>query len=224
MALRGLAAAAVPLCFAVGLGAPASAASASWTESVYHANGNSLGTAPATVSGSTVSFDFSPGTYAALLTTSDRSLTGDLSSSTVNDTVSVTGMDPTAAFVDQNGGGCTPDKQTVRFYFTSQNAGGNGNGFFTRFWWSNPINVQLQNDGTGGVTPTPISAAVSDPSQWSDWDGQQGNSSPTVTAAFENAITKVSGIGLSFGGGCFFANGVSITSGSATFNSQFSES
>jgi hypothetical protein len=224
MALRGLAALAVPVCFAVGVAAPASAASSSWNESMYKANGNSLTTAPATVSGSTVSFNFSPGTYAALLTTSDKSLTGNLSNSTVNDTVSVTGMDTAASFVDQNGGGCLPDNQSVRFFFTSQNAGGNGSGFFSRFWWSNPVHVQLQNDGTGGVAPTMISVPVSDPSQWSNWDGKKGDSSPDVTAAFDSAISKVSAIGLSFGGGCFFENGVSITSGSATFNSQFSES
>jgi hypothetical protein len=191
---------------------------------MYKANGNSLTTAPATVSGSTVSFNFSPGTYAALLTTSDKSLTGDLSSSTVTDTVSVTGMDPTAAFVEQNGGGCTPDNQSVRFFFTSQNAGGNGSGFYARYWWSNPVSVQLTNDGTGGVAPTPISVSMSDPSQWSDWHGQKGDSSSGVTAAFDSAISKVSEIGLSFGGGCFFENGVSITNGTATFNSQFSES
>jgi hypothetical protein len=65
---------------------------------------------------------------------------------------------------------------------------------------------------------------MSDPSQWSDWHGQKGDSSSGVTAAFDSAISKVSEIGLSFGGGCFFENGVSITSGTATFNSQFSES
>ena len=224
MALRGAAALAVPLCVGVGLAMPASAANSAWTEYVYHANGNSLGAQPATVSGNTASFQFAPGTYAALLTTSDRSLTGDLSNSTVADTVSVTGMDPTASFVDQNGGGCTPDNQSVRFYFTSPSAGGGGNGFATKYWWSNPVSVQLLNDGSGGVAPTTISVSMADPSQWSDFNGQHADSSPGVTAAFDSAISKVSSIGLSFGGGCFFENGVSITSGTASFNSQFGES
>jgi hypothetical protein len=224
IALRALSGLAVPLAVVVGLAAPASAANSSWTESVYHGNGHSLGTAPATVAGSTVSFNFSPDTYAALLTSSDKSLTGDLSNTTVSDTVSVTGMNPSASFVDQNGGGCTPDNQNVRFYFASPSAGGNGNGFFTKYWWSNPVHVQLQNDGAGGVAPTTISVSLADPAQWSDWNGQQGDSSPDVTTAFDSAISKVGTIGLSFGGGCFFENGVSVTSGTATFNSQFSES
>ena len=32
---------------------------------------------------------------------------------------------------------------------------------------------------------------MSDPSEWSDWNGQRGDSSPAVLAAFEQAIQKV---------------------------------
>jgi hypothetical protein len=220
MALRGLAALAVPVCFAVGLAAPASGASPSWTEYTYHANGNSLGSTPATVSGSTVSFNFSPTTYVALLTTTDKSLTGNLSGSTLNDAVNVTGMTTGATFDDQNGGTCS-NPPSVRFYFASQSAGGNGGGFYSRFWWSNPVSdsVPLTNDGSGS-----ISVPLNDPSQWSNWDGKVGNSSPDVMAAFESATSRVSEVGVSFGGGCFFENGVTVSNGTATFNSQFSES
>ncbi len=61
-------------------------------------------------------------------------------------------------------------------------------------------------------------------SQWSDWNGQLANSSPAVTAAFNAAVAKVSTVGLSFGGGCFFENGLTTSDGSGTFTSIFSES
>ena len=45
-----------------------------------------------------------------------------------------------------------------------------------------------------------------------------------VTAAFNTAVTKVHSVGLSFGGGCFFENGVTTSDGSGTIKSSFSES
>lgn len=53
-----------------------------------------------------------------------------------------------------------------------------------------------------------------DPAQWSDWNGQVGT---TELAAFTAAVQNVSTIGLSFGGGCFFENGVGAPNG-GTFN------
>jgi hypothetical protein len=55
------------------------------------------------------------------------------------------------------------------------------------------------------------------PSQWSDWNGQNGASSPSVTAGFNAAVAKVNQAGLSFGGGCFFENGVTTSDGSGNF-------
>jgi hypothetical protein len=73
-----------------------------------------------------VAFNFRPGTYTALVVTNDKSLTGDLTGKTLSDTVTVSGVNGT--FQDQNDGGCTPDRQSVRLYFTSP-------GFeFTNFW------------------------------------------------------------------------------------------
>ena len=68
--------------------------------------------------------------------------------------------------------------------------------------------MTLTGNGTATLT-VPLT-----PSQWSDWNGQNGAS---VTAAFNAAVAKVSQIGLSFGGGCFFENGVTTTDGSGTF-------
>ena len=53
-----------------------------------------------------------------------------------------------------------------------------------------------------------------DPSKWSDYYGQFGS---TVPADFAKAVANVTEIGVSFGGGCFYENGVGTTDGSGTF-------
>ena len=189
---------------------------------------------PATSSGDTTSFKFLPDTFTALMTTTDKGLTGDLSTTTLNDSIQTNGSQ-SGPFQYRDGDGCTYPAN-ARFYFTAPSASGSSYpppgppvpnvgppaGFYTQFWWSNPANVPLFN-GTQG--PTPISASMSDPSEWSDWDGQRGDSSPAVTEAFLEAIHKVQAVGLSFGGGCFFENGVTETGDySETFSSTFTES
>jgi hypothetical protein len=52
--------------------------------------------------------------------------------------------------------------------------------------------------------------------EWSDFFGHFG-SDPTYAAGFAAAASNVTSIGLSFGGGCFFENGVGTTDGSGTF-------
>jgi hypothetical protein len=70
-----------------------------------------------------------------------------------------------------------------------------------------------------------ISANMFDPNEWSDWNGQRGDSSPAVTEAFFEAIQKVKEIGLSFGGECFFETGVTPTDTftDEQFSSTFTE-
>jgi hypothetical protein len=157
------------------------------------------------------SFNFaSNNVYTGLLATDSDAFAGDLTGKTVSATVSVSGMNPGATFQEQNGGGCTPDNQAVRLYFVTGGAG-SGAGFFTHFWWSNPVAANLTNNGSGTM-----SVAIS-PANWSDWNGHEGTFSPAVTAAFNPANTKVTAIGISFGGGCFFENGVTMSDGSGTF-------
>src|SRR5437870_3103540 len=58
---------------------------------------------------------------------------------------------------------------------------------------------------------------------WSDWNGKLGdgsNSCPQTAEAFQDAIHNVQTVGLSFGGGCFFENGVTTSDGMGTFNSE----
>ena len=118
---------------------------------------NSPNSMPATTTGTTTTFQFKPGIYTALLTTTDPSLTGDLSAKTLTDTISVSG--DAASFMTQHGGGdCASNvPAAVRFFFRSPSASGPSTGtppagFYTQFWWSNPVNVQLL---TGNQSPTP---------------------------------------------------------------------
>jgi hypothetical protein len=84
------------------------------------------------------------------------------------------------------------------------------------------VNVQLL---TGNQSPSIITANMFDATEWSDWNGQRGDSSPAVMEAFVEATHKVLEIGLSFGGECFFETGVTPTSPftNEQFSSTFSE-
>lgn len=176
--------------------------------------------------GFTWQFNFHSSMFTALLTSTDPSLTGDVSARTVSDTITLSG-DGGSFQTQHNGGDCTGNfPAAVRFYFTAPSASGSSvgtppAGFYTRFWWSNPINMQMLTESQSDK----ITASLSDPSEWSDWNGQRGDSSPAVTEAFLEATQKVQSIGLSFGGECFFETGVTPTNTTdgETFASQFSE-
>jgi hypothetical protein len=183
------------------------ASSTAWKVYNYNSSGHSITPTSATsTSADNASFDFQQNVYTAQLVTTAKTLVGNLTDETVNATVTVSGV--TGTFVDQNGGGCTPDNQTVRLFFTTKNPGFN----YTDYWWSNPVSYQLTGNGT-----MTMSVSLADPSQWSDWNGQKGDSSASVTDAFNAAVANVQTIGLSFGGGCFFENGVTTSDGSGTF-------
>jgi len=186
---------------------------------------NSPNSMPATTTGTTTRFQFKAGIYTALLTTTDPTLTGDLSAKSLSDTITVSG-DAASFMTQHNGGDCASNvPAAVRFYFRSPSASGPSTGtppagFYTQFWWSNPMNLQLLTGTQSGI----IVASMSDPAQWSDWNGQRG-SSPAVMEAFLEATHKVKEIGLSFGGECFFETGVTPTGTFNTerFSSSFSE-
>src|ERR1051325_1440265 len=133
-----------------------SAETREWTVYDYNASGqeiaprNSPNSMPATSpdGGFTWTFPFLPDTFTALFTTKDPNLTGDLSARTLSDTISVSG--DAASFMTQHGGGdCVNNfPAAVRFYFRSPSASGSSvgappAGFYTQFWWSNPVNMQL---------------------------------------------------------------------------------
>jgi len=202
-----------------------------WTVYDYNPSNNALAPRnapnkmPATTMDATTTFEFLPGKFTALLTTTDRSLTGDLSTKTLTDVISVGGSATTFRTQHNGGASCSSNfPATVRFYFVSPSASGSTvgkppAGFYTQFWWSNPEHQEL-NSGTQGGT---IIANVGDPSEWSDWNGQRPTpDNPEVATAFEKAIHNVQTVGLSFGGLCFFETGVT-TDADEMFNSTFSE-
>jgi hypothetical protein len=161
-----------------------------------------------------IAFDFLFTPDTALLATTHSSynndLLGDLTGKSLSATVGVT---VTAGTVFTYFGEGTPSNPcgrpaNVRFYFQT-----NTSGKFeeTDYWWSNPVSVDLQALTFGDVT---ISTTFSG-SQWSDFFGHFG-SDPVYAAAFAAAVKDVQMIGLSFGGGCFFENGVGIVPGTGS--------
>jgi len=94
------------------------------------------------------------------------------------------------------------------------------------FWWSNtPVAATQATPGsyyqfTTGGTILPVTLEVKlDPRNWSDECGTFGNQSYAATQEFLAAIAKIQFIGVSFGSGYFFANGVGVdyTTGTANF-------
>jgi hypothetical protein len=207
-----------------------SSETAEWSVYDYNPSGRGIhprsgpNSMPATSDGGNASFQFISGTFTALLVTTSSAFTGDLSGKTVSVTVS---WSQTGGFYDQNNGGCQPDLQSTRLYFESPSAAGPSTGsppagFYTQFWWSNPDSIQpsppdsvtLAGDSGG---PVAMSVSLSYPltakHNWSDWNGKFNDDSPPVTEGFIEATKHVQMIGLSFGGGCFFENGVSTNDG-----------
>jgi hypothetical protein len=103
---------------------------------------------------------------------------------------------------------CNTTPASLRVYFESIPPGTKF--AYTNYWWADlsTASAVLAN-GPGTLTITV------DPSQaWSDWNGQPSSAN---AATFDAAAGNVTAIGLSFGGGCFFENGVGTTDGSGTF-------
>ena len=98
---------------------------------------------------------------------------------------------------------------SVRLYFSSNGSFGSKKDWYSNFWWSNSAgSSQVLATGTFTIAAT-VSAA-----NWSNWNGQGGVARPDGFAA---AAADPALIGLSFGGGCFYENGVGTTGGTATF-------
>ncbi len=160
--------------------------------------------------GDLATFDFPSSPTANYLLTSQGSqkgtLLGDLTGNkTITATFSITGTAPTF-FYDTTDNPCgTP--ASVRLFFETSNAGGFNE---THYWWSNPVSFSLALTTDPSLT-VPVSGA-----DWSDFFGHFGNDT-SYSAGFNAAAANVTSIGLSFGGGCFFANGVGVSPGSATF-------
>jgi len=160
-----------------------------------------------------IGFDFLFTPDTALLGTSHPSykgdLLGDMTGKSLTATVGVT-VTPTTVFTYYGEG--TPSNPcvfpaNVRFYFQTDTS---GKFEYTDYRWSDFAFATLDELKAADKT---ITANFSDPSAWSDWNGQSGATNPV---AFANAVKDVQFVGLSYGGGCFFENGVGIVPGTGS--------
>jgi hypothetical protein len=166
------------------------------------------------------SLNFTSADNTALLITSQKAkfptLLGNLSNATsITFNFGVSGAtgaftyygEPSCGGLPTNGG----PTATVRFYFQTSNAGGFNE---ANYWWSNPISYSLTTNASNQMLSNPFGTTSG--MYWSDYYGHFGNTAP-YSAGFQKAIANVTDIGVSFGGGCFFENGVGTTNGSGTF-------
>jgi hypothetical protein len=186
--------------------APAMADASNWKLGYYTPSGRTLSFAESGNAG-IASFDFTDQNNTALLVTKHGagkgSTLGDLTGRTITATFDISGLTGAFTYFGEPDGSGAPS--TTRFYFQTDNAGGFA---YTNFWWSNPESQALVANGQFTLT------ATVEPAEWSDWNGQNGASQPT---GFADAASSVTMIGLSFGGGYFFENGLGTTDGSGTF-------
>lgn len=146
------------------------------------------------------------GQGAALLLNNTGPLTGNLTNKTITVTFNISGA--TGAFTYGGEPDASGIAANVRLYWDSASITKAKIFAATNYWWSNPVNVTLAN-GVGTLTET-----TALPGNWSSYNGALGSAD---TSTFLAAVRNVQDIGVSFGGGYFFANGVGTTDGSGTF-------
>lgn len=178
-----------------------------WMQYFYRANGVAPAPKPSTLVTGGIGFQFLDTPDTALFMTGhpvyNGTLLGDLTGKTVSASIVISATGGTFIYY----GTCGNTPANVRLYFSTNN---NELGE-SQYWWSNPVSYTLA-DGGSTVLSTSLSAAT-----WSDRDGHLGTYDSAHTTSFAAAVADVQHIGLSFGGGCFFANGVGYTGGTASF-------
>jgi hypothetical protein len=178
-----------------------------WHVGVYNSSGRAFSNGQAAnAPGALATFHFTTSADTALLTTSQGAqkgnLIGDIRGKQVTANFTITGSNDFQYYGQPDACG---KPASVRLYFETS-----GKFAYTNFWWSNPAAQVLANGNNLTVTAT-VSGE-----QWSDWNGQFGT---TEAAGFAAAAKNASAIGLSFGGGCFFENGVGASNADFTLNS-----
>ena len=206
-----LTAAVFALAVSPALAASGGSPSSGWHVGYYTGSGKTLSNADAAAApGGVATFNFTAQPNTALLYTSqgNSGLLGNDSNKSVSAGLTISNLTPGAMFTYSGEG--TPDNPcpgtaSVRFFFSTSKAGGFDP---TQYWWSNPVSAALVTNGSNAISTS------FDPSNWSDYYGQFGIAVP---AAFAQAVANVTAIGMSFGGGCFFENGVGTSDGSGIF-------
>lgn len=182
-----------------------------WMQYFYRANGVAPAPKPSTLvnGGTAVGFTFLDTPDTALFMTGhpayNGTLLGDLTGETVSASVTISATGPFTYYGQGTASNPCGTPASVRLYFSTNN---NELGE-SQYWWSNPDSNPLAPGSDS------LSAPLT-PDAWSDRDGHPGTFDAAHEAAFAAAVADVQHIGLSFGGGCFFANGVGNT-GTASF-------
>jgi hypothetical protein len=80
----------------------------------------------------------------------------------------------------------------------------------TEEWWSHFVSYTLAPGSA--LLSTPFT-----PDQWSDENGLFADTDSDTLGGFNLSLSQMHGIGVSFGGGCFYGHGVSVVGGQAKF-------
>jgi hypothetical protein len=182
------------------------AASTTWKLYSFNSSGRALRAQKVSfeTATNTVSFTFPETADAAYLTSSKVGEFGDLTNQTLHGTASITNVAPGTTFANYPGCTGSSGDPTVGLYFSTKATGGFNPAVY---WWSTkrvPLATIIN-------TPTVLDTALAQ-GMWTDY---YGHSDP---AAFAAAVKNVVDWGVSFGGDCFYANGVGTPSGSADFS------
>ena len=153
------------------------------------------------------------------------------------ETITATFSIPSSAAFSGNPDGHNAAMNDVRIFFKSQLPEGfNTNSVIPglneyTYWWSNPVGYHFGDTtvGTKGVSGDSVTISVSGgmitvilvvtvaPEFWSDIYGHYGNLNASTEYGFGQALAGVTNIGLSFGSGDFFANGVGAADSGVIF-------
>ena len=191
---------------------PASAGESNWKLYTYNPSGRALSSQQADDGSGGPAFTFTAGTDTALFAAErlegpNTSLAGRTISATFR-------IDAPAGTTFHYYGETSPSNPcgtpaSVRLYFSTNGSMGSKKDWYSNFWWSrSALSSQVLANGTLTIT-----ANVS-PGNWSNWNGKLDTDQPDGFAA---AAADPALIGFSFGGGCFYENGVGASGGSATF-------
>jgi len=185
---------------------------------------------PVDKSGGGVAFDFFPTPDRAMLLASDMDTIkkfheGNLSGKSLSAKISIEAtLGATFNYFNNDGtgtlqGGWADPGGFVRLYFqTGITTGwnpGNPEGE-AQYWWSNPIHIDLADLAARGKKGITLQVPL-DPDSWSDRDGHMGTDNPIIggmlydhTILFNKATARVTKVGLSFGGGGWWAFGCGV--------------
>ena len=192
----------------IGITSLVSAGSSTWKLSSFNSSGRALRSQVVEVNpGGTASFTFPVTADAAYLTTAKGDHLGNLTGQTLSASVGIAAsLDATFA----NYPGCTNSSAspTVGLYFQTNAPGGFNP---SSYWWSSdrPSLTSLV------AAPTTLTRNLTENNPTGQWTNYNGQPDP---AGFNAAAANVTSWGVSFGGDCFYANGVGTPTGSAVFS------